>query len=523
MTITSTNEISDLAVLGTGLRRRIGGVTAVDIEHLEIRKGIVTGLIGPNGAGKSTLFNVLTGFDRADAGKWSLEGEDVSNRRAHLIARAGMVRTFQATRPLLEMTVLQNMLVPPSGQLGEKLGLALFPWLWRRQDRELQTKAHELLREFKLDRLADEKASVLSGGQRRLLEIARALMAEPSVLLLDEPLAGVNPVLRDFIMERLGELRDRGMTIVIIEHDMLSIARVSDWVICMDRGKLVVEGEPDMVLQDERVIDAYLGRSSDEVAEVIAPPAVASSEGPPIVRKVVLDVVGLTAGYSPDLDILRGLSVQLHAGEMVSLIGPNGAGKSTLLKAAFGLLPARSGEILLRGSNIRGLAANELVRRGVGFVPQSANVFGRLTVHENLRMGLYLARRRWNERLTYVEELFPALQGRGAQMADSLSGGERQSLAMARALMMNPEVLLLDEPSAGLSPHRQEELFRSIKQIQESGVAIMMVEQNARRALEICDRAYVLAEGTNAHTGTGHELLTDPRVAELYLGSSAQD
>jgi ABC-type branched-chain amino acid transport systems, ATPase component len=519
MTNTTTRPTS-FAILGAGLRRQIGGVTAVDIEHLEIRRGVVTGLIGPNGAGKSTLFNVLTGFDRADTGTWSINGEDVSNRRAHLIARAGVVRTFQSTRPLLEMTVLQNMLVPPSGQIGEKLGLALFRWLWRRQDRDLIAKAHGLLREFKLDRLADEMASVLSGGQRRLLEIARALMAEPSVLLLDEPLAGVNPVLRDFIIERLADLRDRGMTIVIIEHDMLSIARVSDWVICMDRGKLIVEGEPNMVLQDERVIDAYLGRSVEAGPRPTAYSSPSPEPGTQTARDAVLEVIDLTAGYSPDLDILRGLSLRLDAGEMVSLIGPNGAGKSTLLKATFGLLPVRKGKILLQGSNIRGLAANELVRRGVGFVPQSANVFGRLSVHENLRMGLYLARRRWNERLAFVEDLFPALQGRGAQMADTLSGGERQSLAMARALMMSPDVLLLDEPSAGLSPQRQEELFRSIKQIQESGVAIMMVEQNARRALEICDRAYVLAEGTNAHTGTGRELLEDPRVAELYLGSS---
>jgi ABC-type branched-subunit amino acid transport system ATPase component len=518
MSVTGVQPI-DIAVAGSGLIRRIGGITAVDIERLEIRRGIVTGLIGPNGAGKSTLFNLLSGFDRADAGVWSVHETDVSNKRAHAIARTGMIRTFQSTRPLLEMTVLQNMLVSPGGQIGEKIGAALLSWLWRRQNRSLEMRAHELLREFRLDHLAGEKAAVLSGGQRRLLEIARALMAEPRVLLLDEPLAGVNPVLRDFIMERLRQLRERGMTIVIIEHDMLSIARVSDHVMCMDRGRLIMQGTPEEVLRDERVIDAYLGRSSDAAQSLSGLPGAHDRGHAP----KVLEIADLTAGYSPDLDILRGLSVDLREGELVTLIGPNGAGKSTLLKAAFGMLPVRSGAVTLLGSDIRGLAAHELVRRGIGIVPQYANVFGRLTVHENLRMGLYLARRRWAERVAFVEALFPALQGRGGQMADSLSGGERQSLAMARALMMEPRVLLLDEPSAGLSPHRQEELFQSIKEIQGAGVAIMMVEQNARRALEICDRAYVLAEGTNAHTGTGSELLADPRVAELYLGSSGED
>jgi len=518
------NQPRDIAsvrpiVTGAGLLRQIGGITAVDVDRLEIREGVVTALIGPNGAGKSTLFNVLTGFDRADGGRWSLDGTDITGMSAHRIARAGMVRTFQATRPLLEMTVLENMLVPPPGQRGERLAWALFGRIWRRQNQGLVDRAHRLLQEFRLDALAAEPASVLSGGQRRLLEIARALMAEPRVLLLDEPLAGVNPVMRDFIMERLLALRDEGLTVVLIEHDMLSVASVSDWVLCMDRGRLIMEGTAQEVLTDERVIDAYLGSAAGARKASRAPGA---PPAPAADREPVLEVRDLVAGYTADLDILRGLSVVLREGELVSLIGPNGAGKSTLLKAVFGQLPARSGAVELRGDSIRGLAAHDLVRRGVGFVPQYANVFGRLTVHENLRMGSYLRRSWFEERLAVMEELFPALRDRGAQPADSLSGGERQSLAMARALMMSPSVLLLDEPSAGLSPQRQEELFASIKQIQATGVAIMMVEQNARRALEICDRGYVLAEGTNAHSGTGRELLDDPRVAELYLGASAK-
>ena len=229
----------------------------------------------------------------------------------------------------------------------------------------------------------------------------------------------------------------------------------------------------------------------------------------------------LIAGYIPGVNILNGADLYCRAGELVGIIGPNGAGKSTLLKSLFGLVTIRSGTVSLAGEDITGRKAHELVAKGVGFVPQTNNVFPRLTIEENLEMGLYHDPKRFSERFEYVAELFPTLAARRKQRAGALSGGERQMVAMGRALMPGPSVLLLDEPSAGLSPALQDEVFIRCRQINRTGVSIIMVEQNARRCLQICDRAYVLDQGTNAYTGTGEALLHDPKVVELYLGSLA--
>ena len=236
----------------------------------------------------------------------------------------------------------------------------------------------------------------------------------------------------------------------------------------------------------------------------------------------VLAAESVVAGYLPEVDILNGCDLHVARGEIVGVVGPNGAGKSTLVKAVFGLLPVRSGTISLDGADITGKPAHELVSLGVGYVPQVRNVFPSLTVEENLQVGLYQRPRRFPERMRAVAELFPLLAQRRSQRAGSLSGGERQVVAMGRALMMEPKVLLLDEPSAGLSPIAQDEAFARIRAINEAGVSMVMVEQNARRCLEIAHRGYVLDQGRNAHTGTGHALLADDTVIELYLGTLAR-
>lgn len=227
----------------------------------------------------------------------------------------------------------------------------------------------------------------------------------------------------------------------------------------------------------------------------------------------------LRAGYVPGVDILRGIDLTLAQGELVGIIGPNGAGKSTFIKAIFGLVDVRSGVVTLDGDTITDLAAHELVSRGVGYVPQRNNVFPSLTVEENLRMGLYLRPAHWEERYPVVVDLFPLLQERESQKAGLLSGGERQMVAMGRALMLDPSALLLDEPSAGLSPVNQDLVFERVRRIADSGVSIVMVEQNARRCLQIADRAYVLDQGRNAYTGRGADLMHDPKVIDLYLGT----
>ena len=233
----------------------------------------------------------------------------------------------------------------------------------------------------------------------------------------------------------------------------------------------------------------------------------------------VVELRDVVAGYLPGVNILNGASLTAAKGELIGIIGPNGAGKSTMLKAIFGQVKIRSGQVILNGEDITGLRANKLVAKGVGFVPQTNNVFPSLTIAENLQMGAYQAPKLVAERVEFVTSIFPDLAKRLPQRAGSLSGGERQMVAMGRALMMDPHVLLLDEPSAGLSPSRQDEAFIRVSEINKAGVTTIMVEQNARRCLQICDRGYVLDQGRDAYTGTGRELLNDPKVIGLYLGT----
>lgn len=252
----------DPALVVDGLRRSFGGVTAVDVAHLEIQRGLITGLIGPNGAGKTTLFNLLTGFDTPDAGTWSFDGEPLGSTSAYAVARRGMVRTFQLTKALSRMTVLENLMLGGAGQAGERLSLALLAPAWRREEAALRERAEELLVRFKLDHMRDQFAGTLSGGQRKLLEMARALMVEPSLVMLDEPMAGVNPALTQSLLGHVKDLRDReGRTVVFVEHDMDVVFDISDWVVCLAEGRVIAEGPPESIGSDEAVIDAYLGAS----------------------------------------------------------------------------------------------------------------------------------------------------------------------------------------------------------------------------------------------------------------------
>ncbi len=236
----------------------------------------------------------------------------------------------------------------------------------------------------------------------------------------------------------------------------------------------------------------------------------------------LLAAIDLVAGYVPEVNILNGCNVHVNDGELVGIIGPNGAGKSTLIKSMFGLVPVRTGTVRFRDEDITSQPAHRLVAAGLGYVPQNNNVFPSLTIEENLEMGIYLRPHEFDERSAAVKELFPLLHDRRRQRCGSLSGGERQVVAMGRALMTDPQVLFLDEPSAGLSPIMQDSVFQSVRAIRDAGVAILMVEQNATRCLEISDRAYVLDQGRDAYSGTGQQLLHDPKVIELYLGTLAR-
>jgi branched-chain amino acid transport system ATP-binding protein len=265
---------------------------------------------------------------------------------------------------------------------------------------------------------------------------------------------------------------------------------------------------------------------SDTTPDVTAPDSSGSSpNGTPErdpAEGAILRADSVVAGYLPGVNILNGVNLHCHDGELVGVIGPNGAGKSTLLKAIFGLLKVGEGRVRFKDRDVTNWRADKLVADGIGYVPQTNNVFPSLTISENLEMGTYQRPKQFKQQFEVVAELFPTLAARRAQRAGSLSGGERQMVAMGRALMMEPSVLLLDEPSAGLSPALQDEVFVQTKRINATGVSVIMVEQNARRCLQICDRGYVLDQGTNAYTATGEELIKDPKVIELYLGTLAK-
>ncbi len=261
----------DPIIIADNVTRKFGGMTAVDVPHIEVPRNAITALIGPNGAGKTTLFNLLTGFDVPNTGEWSFNGETISGKSAYKVAQRGQVRTFQLTKSLALLSVLDNMKLGATNQRGEGLLHALLPWTWKAQEAEVEAKAVELLARFKLDTKKDDYAASLSGGQRKLLEMARALMSDPTLVMLDEPMAGVNPALTQSLLGHIVDLKAQGMTVLFVEHDMHMVQTIADWVIVMAEGKIVAEGEPSVVMQDQAVVDAYLGSNKDrDLGELVA-------------------------------------------------------------------------------------------------------------------------------------------------------------------------------------------------------------------------------------------------------------
>lgn len=254
---------TDPIVVIDNVSRHFGGLTAVDVDHLEIPRHAITALIGPNGAGKTTLFNLLCGFDKPNSGTWEFDGTSLSGVPSFKVARMGQVRTFQLTKALSLLTVLENMKLGAPHQVGESFWASMLPFLWRKQETEIEQKARGLLERFKLDAKADDYAASLSGGQRKLLEMARALMSDPTLVMLDEPMAGVNPALTESLLDHILDLKELGMTVLFVEHDMHMVRHIADWVVVMAEGRVVAEGPPDVVMQDKAVIDAYLGSHQD--------------------------------------------------------------------------------------------------------------------------------------------------------------------------------------------------------------------------------------------------------------------
>ena len=269
----------DPILVADHVSKSFGGLTAVDVEHLEVPRGAITALIGPNGAGKTTFFNLLTGFDTPDSGTWEFEGDSLAGIPAFKVAQRGQVRTFQLTKALSLLTVLENMKLGAKEQSGEKLFQSIFPFLWKKKEEEIEARALELLERFKLLKLKDDFAASLSGGQRKLLEMARALMSEPTLVMLDEPMAGVNPALTESLLEHILDLKTQGMTVLFVEHDMHMVRHIADWVVVMAEGKIIAEGPPEEVMSNEAVVDAYLGSHQDTDLGVVTGRIPASEGG----------------------------------------------------------------------------------------------------------------------------------------------------------------------------------------------------------------------------------------------------
>ncbi len=472
--------------------RRFGGLQALKDVSFTVHSAKIVSLIGPNGAGKTTLLNVMSGLTRPDSGEIRLGEVALIGKTPELISRQGLARTFQHIRLFPGLDLIDNLVVGTP------------------EDQETLNRAFALLHKIAPNLVTQLHCRVteLSYADRRRVEIIRALIRRPKLLILDEPAAGMTHSEIGELKQLLLDLRSEGLAIVLVEHQMDLVMEISDQVVVLDHGEVIARGTPDLVRQDPQVIEAYLGRPIEST----------SISGIPETGKPLLQITGLRAGYG-DYDILQDLSLTVAAGEAVVLLGANAAGKTTLMKALSGTLETRTGQVVLGGESIVAASPAERVHRGMVHVPEGRRVFPKLSVEENLRMGAYLHQQGADGRMTEVFTLFPRLQERRGQMAGTLSGGEQQMLAIGRALMSKPSLLLLDEPSMGLAPGVVQQLFEAIAAINRQGVTILMVEQNARLALSVAHRGYLLSGGRIVHEGTAAELLADEAVRKAYLSA----
>ncbi|MFN2607095.1 MAG: ATP-binding cassette domain-containing protein [Acidimicrobiales bacterium] len=540
------------------VRRHFGGVRAVDGVSLDVAEGAVCGLIGPNGAGKTTLVNLVTGYLRPDGGSVSFAGQRVDGRPPHAIAGLGVARTFQNLRLYRDLTAVENVVAGmhanrPSDTLGQVL---LLPGR-RRAAADRQEEARRLLALVGLDPDADgdRRAATLAYGDQRRLEIARALALRPRFLVLDEPSAGMNPAEKDGIRSLLADLRAGGLTVLLIDHDMRLVMSACDRLAVLDFGRLIAEGAPQDVAADPAVLTAYLGTRATAAGEsgaggaeapaaaspAAASPAATSPAGLPTDGVAPAEADGAraaplgpaAAGGGPvlleaeDLDVrygavraLEGVSFSVAEGEVVALIGGNGAGKSTALNTLSGLVKARAGRAAFAGLDLLAASPSRIVGSGLVQVPEGREILARLTVRENLELGAWCRRDRAAVAadIAAFEERFPILGERRDLLAGQLSGGEQQVLAIVRGLVARPRMLLLDEPSLGLAPRLVETIFEVIEEIHADGITVLLVEQNAYRALELASRAYVLETGRVILAGPAAELRQDPGVQRAYLG-----
>ena len=534
----------------SGLSCNFGGLAAVSNVSFEACTGEILGLIGPNGAGKTTLFNLITGLVKPSAGEVRIQDQTATGLDSHQVASLGVARTFQHIRLFETQSVLENVLAGCHLRgHGNVLGALARSTAHANQEAQAVARAREALALVDTSLLTREASLVrhLSYPDRRRVEVARAIATGAKLLLLDEPAAGMTPEEITAMVDDIVALRDQGYTIVVIEHHMDLIAAACNRVIAIDHGEVIAAGAPSEVAANPEVIRAYLGSaktaapistSADISAKSASQPMplpmspMPAPEAPISRSTPILEMAGVHASYGP-AEVLQGIDIEVRQGEVVALLGANAAGKSTAIKTIMGRLRPSSGEIHFAGRRIDGRPTNEIVRMGVGIVPEGRRVFYELTVLENLEAAAeaqaapaVAALRETRSRakgyaaahqIEQVLALFPVLAERQSQPAGTLSGGEQQMLAIARALVASPQLICMDEPSMGLAPIMVDRVMEAIREINRSGTAVLLVEQNAQAALSVADRAYILRDGRIVASGTSDEMLTDGRLAGAYL------
>nr|WP_018111969.1 ATP-binding cassette domain-containing protein [Thermus igniterrae] len=477
--------------------KAFGGILALTGIHLSVQRGERRAVIGPNGAGKSTLFKVISGELKPDQGRVFLGGREVTGLPQERVARLGLGRTFQRSSVLPELAVWENVALARQAATGQS---RVF-----HQPLATDARVEEVLEQVGLSGRAEDPAGALSHGEKRQLEIAMALVQDPQVLLLDEPLAGLSGAER----ERIGQLilgLDPGITVLLVEHDLEYALRFAHRVTVLHYGQVVAEGDPEAVRENPEVQEIYVGSGG----ALEAPPEDASGGAG---QETVLEVEGLVAGYG-GMRVLNGVHLRVRRGEVVALLGRNGMGKTTLLCTLMGLVPLKGGEVRLAGKPLGHLAAHRRAELGLALVPQGRRMFDGLNVEEELRLAAWGSRGPWT--VERVLEVFPRLAERRKSPSKALSGGEQQMVAIARALLRNPSLLLMDEPTEGLSPLMVRQVAEVVRTLKREGETVLLAEQNVQMALSVADRVYILEHGGIVWEGSPWE--ATEAVLHRYLG-----
>lgn len=455
------------------LTKRFGGLVAVKGLSFCIGGGEILGLIGPNGSGKSTAMKLIMGIERANEGRVRLAGTDITHWPTHRIARAGVGLVFQHSRPLHRQTVLEN------------IELALLPDKLSRLigDRSVRRRAQEIGERVGLGAVLDRHPATLPFADLRRLELAKAIARDPRVVLVDEPFAGLTMAEVADFSDLIRSFRDEGKAVLLVDHNVKSVAALVDRVLAMYLGERIAEGPAEAVMRDETVRRVYLGGA-------LGAPAIRRSAGR--AEKPLLTLSGVSVFYGK-AQALERVSLEVREGEFVSVVGLNGAGKTTLFNAICGLVPYQ-GEIRWRGESLAGRSPATIARAGIVQCPETRELFGEMSVIENLELaGPHLEEAERERQKRWLFSLFPILEARARQFARTLSGGEQQMLAIARALMMRPALLILDEPTLGLAPVILEQISKALTVLRENGgITVLLGEQNVTFALPHADRVYVL-------------------------------